>query len=63
MQEMQETGFWSLGRGDHLEEEMATTLVFLSEKSHGQRNLVDYSPRGHKEFDIAEQLSMPPCSM
>ena len=38
------------------------TPVFLPEKSHGQRNLVDYSPWGHKEFDTAEQLSMPPCS-
>ena len=27
-----------------LEREMATTLVFLPGKSHGQRNLVGYSP-------------------
>ena len=36
---------------------MATTPVFLSEKSHGQRSLVGYSPRGHKESDMIEQLS------
>ena len=23
---------------------------------HGQRSLVDYSPRGHKELDMTEQL-------
>ena len=28
------------------------------EKSHGQRNLVGYSPRGCKESDVTEQLSM-----
>ena len=27
------------------------TLVFLPGKSHAQRNLVGYSPWGHKEFD------------
>ena len=33
------------------------TPVFLPEKSHGQRSLVGYSPRGHKELDVTEQLS------
>ena len=32
------------------------TLVFLPGKSHGQRNLVAYSPWGHKELDTTEQL-------
>ena len=32
MQEMQETGFWSLGREDHLEEEMATHSSILAWK-------------------------------
>ena len=32
------------------------TLVFLPEKSHGQRSLVGYSLWGHKESDTAEQL-------
>ena len=31
--------------------------VFLLEKSHGQRSLADYSPKGHKESDVTEQLS------
>ena len=30
------------------------TLVFLSGKSHGQRSLASYSPRGHKESDMTE---------
>ena len=33
------------------------TPVFLPEKSHGQRSLVVYSPRGHKESDTTEQLT------
>ena len=32
------------------------TPVFLPVKSHGQRRLVGYSPKGHKEWDMAEQL-------
>ena len=32
------------------------TLVFLPEKSHGQRSLVGYSPWGGKESDTAERL-------
>ena len=31
--------------------------VFLPGESHGQRSLVGYSPRGHKESDMTEQLS------
>ena len=31
--------------------------VFLPEKSHGQRSLADYSPKGHEESDVTEQLS------
>ena len=30
------------------------TLVFLPGESHGQRSLVNYSPRGHKESDTTE---------
>ena len=29
-------------------------LVFLSEKFHGHRSLVGYSPWGHKESDMTE---------
>ena len=36
---------------------MAATAVFLLEKFHGQRNLMGYSPWGHKEFDMTEQLT------
>ena len=33
------------------------TPLFLLGKCHGQRGLVGYRPRGHKELDITEQLS------
>ena len=33
------------------------TPLFLPEKSHGQRSLVGYSPKGHKELDMTERLS------
>ena len=31
-----------------------SSLVFLPGKSHGQRTLVGYSPRGRKELDTTE---------
>ena len=30
------------------------TAVFLPGKSHGQRGLVGYSPKGHKESDMTK---------
>ena len=51
---MQEMWVQSLGQEDPLEEEMATTPVFLPGKSHGQRSLAGYSPWGHKESDTTE---------
>ena len=36
------------------EKEMATPLVFLPGKSHGQRSLVGYSPQGCKESDMTD---------
>ena len=33
------------------------TPVFLPGESHRQRNLVDYSPWGHKQLDMTEWLS------
>ena len=42
------------GSGKSMEEEMATTPVFLPEKSHGQRSLMGYSPCSHKESDMTE---------
>ena len=32
-------------------------LVFLPGESHGQRSMAGYSPWGHKELDMTEQLS------
>ena len=54
MQGTQEMRVRSLGWEDPLEEEMAPTPVFLPEKSHGQRSLVSYSSKGHKELDTIE---------
>ena len=44
----------SLGWEDSLEEEMQPTPGFSPEKSHGQRSLAGYSPRGHKESSMTE---------
>ena len=44
----------SLGREDPLEEGMATHPSILPGESHGQRNLVGYSPWGCKELDATE---------
>ena len=38
------------------------TPVFLPEKSHGQRNLVGYSPKGHKELDMTKPLNVCTCT-
>ena len=43
MQETQEMQVQSLGQEDPLEEEAATTPVFLPGKFHGQRSLAGYS--------------------
>ena len=40
-----------------LEKEWQPTPVFFPGKSHGQRNLVGYSPWGLKESDTTEQLN------
>ena len=53
---MRETQVRSLGREDPLEKEMATHSSILAWKSHGQRSLVGYSPRGRKESDTTERL-------
>ena len=41
----------SLSQEDPLEKEMATTPVFLPEKSHGEKSLVGYGPMGCKASD------------
>ena len=43
---MQETQVRSQGQEEPLEKEIATHAVFLPGKSHGQRSLVGYNPRG-----------------
>ena len=40
-----------------LEEEMATHSSILAWKSHGQRSLTGYTPWGHKELSMSEQLN------
>ena len=54
MQETQEIRVQSLGWEDPLEKEMQPTPVSLPGESHGQRNLVGYSPWGRKEWDTTE---------
>ena len=38
--------------------EWQPTPVFLPGESQGQRGLVGYSPWGHKELDVTEQLTL-----
>ena len=38
------------------------TPVFLPGKSHGQRSLVGYSPRGHKKLNTIKHLTLTPYS-
>ena len=42
---------WSLGPEDPRRRAWPPTPVFLRGESRGQRNLVGYGPRGHKELD------------
>ena len=55
---MQEILVQSLGWEDTWRWECQLIPVFLPGKSHGQRSLVGYSPRGHKESDTTEQLTL-----
>ena len=43
-----------LGQEDPQEEEIATRSSILAGKSHGQRSLAGYNPKGHKESDLTE---------
>ena len=54
---MRETQVQSLGWEDPLEKEMATHSSIIAWRIRGQRSLVSYSPRGHKESDTTEQLT------
>ena len=55
---MQETWVQSLGREDTLEKGMAMHSSILSGEFHAQRSLAGYSPRGQKELDMTEQLTL-----
>ena len=55
---MQETWVQSLGWEDPLKKEWLPTPVLLPGEFHGQRNLVGYSPWGHKELETTEQLTL-----
>ena len=55
---MQETQVRSLGWEDPLEQEMATHSSILAWKIPWMEELVGYSPRGHKESDTTERLTL-----
>ena len=57
IQEIQEMRVLSLDQEDPLEKKMQPSPVFLPGKSHGQRSLVGYSPKGYEESDTTERLS------
>ena len=51
---MRETQVRFLGQEDPLEKAMAIHSSTLAWKSHGQKSLIGYSPRGRKELDTTE---------
>ena len=55
---MQETQVQSLSWEDPLEKEMATHSSILPGEFHGQRSLVGYSSRGHKESVATERPTL-----
>ena len=55
--EMQETWAQSFGLEDTWRRAWQPTPVFLPGEFHGQRSLVCYSPWGHRESDMTEQLT------
>ena len=57
---MQETQVQSLGQKIPWRRKWQPTPIFLSEESHGERNLVGYSPQGPKESDMTKQKQHPP---
>ena len=52
-----ETWVRSLGWEDHLEKGTATNSVLWPGEFLGQRSLAGYSPWGHKELDMTQQLN------
>ena len=62
MSETQKTQFQSLSREDPLEEENGNPLQYSYLKnSMEERNLVGYSPWGHKESDTIEHTHSIHC--
>ena len=55
---MRETWVRSLGWKDPLEKKMATHSSILAWEIPRTEGLVGYSPWGHKESDMTEQLSL-----
>ena len=55
---MKETQVRSLGQKIPWRREWLPTPVFLPGDSHGQRSLAGYSPWGHKELNMTEQLTL-----
>ena len=55
---MQETWIRSLDWEDPLEKGMATHSSIHAWKFQGQKSLAGYSPWGHKESDMTEQLTL-----
>ena len=54
----QQTWVQSLGGEDPCRREWQPNPVFLPGESYGQRSLAGYSPRGRKESDTAERLTL-----
>ena len=63
MQEMQDPTDWSLGWKVPWGRKWHPISVFLLGKLYGQRSLVGYSPRGHKESDATEWLTEHPSKI
>ena len=55
---MWETWVWSLSWEDPLEKGTLPTPVFWPGEFHGQRSLTGYSPRGRKESNTTERLTL-----
>ena len=55
---MREAQVQTQGQEDLLQKEMAKHSSILLGESHGQRSLAGHSPRGHKESDTAERLTL-----
>ena len=55
---MQETQVQCLGWEDPWRRKWQPTPVFVPEEFHRQRGLMGYSPRGCKESDMTEQLTI-----